>query len=109
MYFTTESPASYGLGTDEYETNLIKDFIGVKSNQSSNHNSSMSSSSSSSLIINPKLLNEYKGKGLFDVVIIYGCYPNMLEQNNSSCYERNTSKMISKSTFNHFSVSCDHH
>jgi hypothetical protein len=56
VYVSTQGPASYGLGTDDYEVNIIKDCFGLSR------------------------VAEYKGKGCLDVVIIYGCEASVLEQ-----------------------------
>jgi hypothetical protein len=56
VYVSTQGPASYGLGTDEYEVNIIKDCFGVER------------------------LKEYEGKGKLDVVLIYGCEGAVLQQ-----------------------------
>jgi hypothetical protein len=56
VYVSTQGPASYGLGTDEYEVNIIKDCFGVER------------------------LEEYRGKGKLDVIIVYGCAPDILQQ-----------------------------
>jgi hypothetical protein len=56
VYVSTLGPASYGLGTDDYEVNIIKDCFGVER------------------------IEEYKGKGKLDVVIIYGCEGAVLQQ-----------------------------
>jgi hypothetical protein len=56
VYVSTLGPASYGLGTDDYEVNIIKDCFGVER------------------------IDEYKGKGKLDVIIIYGCSPDSLLQ-----------------------------
>jgi hypothetical protein len=56
VYVSTQGPASYDLGTDNYEVNIIKDCFGVER------------------------LDEYRGKGYLDVILIYGCYADVLEQ-----------------------------
>jgi hypothetical protein len=56
VYVSTQGPALYGLGTSEYEVNIIKDCFGVER------------------------INEYKGKGLLDVILVYGCAGAVLEQ-----------------------------
>jgi hypothetical protein len=56
VYVSTQGPASYGIGTPNYETNIIKDCFGMER------------------------LHEYLGKGYLDVIIVYGCDPDMLEQ-----------------------------
>jgi t-SNARE complex subunit (syntaxin) len=53
---STQGPASYGLGTSAYEENIIKDCFGAER------------------------INEYKGKGNLDVIIVYGCTGSVLEQ-----------------------------
>jgi len=54
VYVTTQGPASYGIGSDRYELNIIKDCFGVDR------------------------LYEYENQGKLDVVIVYGCNPNMI-------------------------------
>jgi hypothetical protein len=56
VYFSTFGPASYGLGTGDYEVNIIKDCFGVER------------------------LSEYEGKGKLDVVLVYGCEGAVLQQ-----------------------------
>jgi hypothetical protein len=56
VYVSTQGPASYGLGSDEYEDNIIKDCFGVER------------------------IDEYRGKGKLDVIIVYGCAPDILQQ-----------------------------
>jgi hypothetical protein len=63
---------SYGLGTDAYEANIIKDCFGVER------------------------LHEYIGKGVLDVVIVYGISPWILEQAPGG---RVNAKMVSRSHF----------
>jgi hypothetical protein len=77
VYVSTQGPASYGLGSDEYEVNIIKDCFGVER------------------------LEEYKGKGNLDIIIIYGCTAAVLEQTPGG---RDNAKMVSKSTFENFSL-----
>jgi hypothetical protein len=77
VYVSTQGPASYGLGTSEYEVNIIKDCFGVER------------------------VNEYLGKGNLDVIIIYGCTAAVLEQTPGG---RTNAKMVSKSTFESFSL-----
>ena len=77
VYFSTLGPASYGLGTLDYEVNIIKDCFGVER------------------------VDEYKGKGKLEVVIIYGCEANVLHQAPGG---RDNAKMIAKSTFREFSL-----
>jgi hypothetical protein len=56
VYVSTLGPASYGLGTPDYEVNIIKDCFGVER------------------------VKEYLGKGRLEVVIIYGCTACALDQ-----------------------------
>lgn len=77
VYLSTQGPASYGLGTDEYELNIIKDCFGFER------------------------IDEYKGKRKLDIVIIYGCEPSILQQAPGG---RDNAKVVSKSTFNEFSL-----
>jgi hypothetical protein len=77
VYVSTQGPASYGLGSPEYEVNIIKDCFGVER------------------------VNEYVGKGNLDVIIIYGCTGAALEQTPGG---RDNAKMVSKSTFENLSL-----
>ena len=54
VYFSTMGPASYGLGTVEYERNLIIDCFGAER------------------------LEEYRGKHKLDVCIVYACERRLL-------------------------------
>jgi len=72
VYVSTQGPASYGLGTDDYEVNIIKDCFGVER------------------------VDEYLGKGNLDVILIYGCTAAILDQTPGG---RDNAKMFSKSTF----------
>lgn len=56
IYFTTKSPASYHVGSKQYEINLLKDLYNVEN------------------------VNKYKGNKKCDVVIVYGCCADVLEQ-----------------------------
>jgi hypothetical protein len=49
VFFTNLGPCAYGMHTSQYELNIIKDFHGIEK------------------------LQELKGKGNFDAVIVYGC------------------------------------
>eukprot|EP00615_Pteridomonas_danica_P002082 CAMPEP_0114340324 /NCGR_PEP_ID=MMETSP0101-20121206/8303_1 /TAXON_ID=38822 ORGANISM="Pteridomonas danica, Strain PT" /NCGR_SAMPLE_ID=MMETSP0101 /ASSEMBLY_ACC=CAM_ASM_000211 /LENGTH=111 /DNA_ID=CAMNT_0001473553 /DNA_START=466 /DNA_END=797 /DNA_ORIENTATION=- len=54
VYFSTKGPCCYELGSAEYEENIIIDCFGESR------------------------LNEYKGKGKLDLVIVYGALPHVL-------------------------------
>jgi hypothetical protein len=56
VYVSTQGPASYGIGSQDYETNIIRDCFGVER------------------------LHEYLGKGYLDVIIIYGCEADIFDQ-----------------------------
>jgi hypothetical protein len=56
VYVSTQGPMTYGLGTEEYETNIINDCFGTSR------------------------LEEYKGKGYLDVILVYGCEPDIFDQ-----------------------------
>jgi hypothetical protein len=56
VYVSTQGPASYGIGSYDYEVNIIKDCFGVER------------------------INEYIGKGKLDIIIVYGCCPDVLTQ-----------------------------
>jgi hypothetical protein len=62
VYVSTLGPASYGLGSSDYEVNIIKDCFGVER------------------------LSEYVGKGKLDVVLIYGCEGAVLQQVKRGVY-----------------------
>jgi hypothetical protein len=72
VYFSLKSPLSYGLGTPQYEENIIKDCFGVERVQ------------------------EYLGKGKLDVLVVYGCEANVLTQAPGG---RDNAKMVPKSYF----------
>lgn len=55
VYVTTQGPASYGIGSADYEVNIIKDCFGASR------------------------IDEYLGKGNLDVILVYGC-GRVLEQ-----------------------------
>jgi len=80
VYVSTQGPASYGLGTDDYEINIIKDCFGVER------------------------IDEYEGKDKLCVIIVYGCEPSVLQQAPGG---RDHAKMFTKSTFKGFSL--EHH
>jgi hypothetical protein len=80
VYVSTQGPASYGLGTDDYEVNIIKDCFGVER------------------------IDEYEGKGKLDVIIVYACETSVLTQAPGG---RENAKMFSKSTFVDFSLQHD--
>jgi hypothetical protein len=58
VYFTTKSPASYGVGTKSYEVNLLKDLYNIEN------------------------VEKFRGSGKVSVVIVYGCSSNVLDQVN---------------------------
>ena len=72
VYFSTLSPFSYGLGSAEYEGNLIVDCFGKER------------------------LNEYRGKHKLDLVIIYGIEPGLLLPAPGG---RVNATMVAKKTF----------
>jgi len=77
VYLSTLGPASYGIGTEDYEVDVIKDCFGVER------------------------VEEYLGKGNLDVVIIYGCSASVLHQAPGG---RDNARMVAKSTFEAFSM-----
>jgi hypothetical protein len=77
VYMSTQGPALYGIGTPDYELNIIKDCFGVER------------------------IEEYEGKGKLDIVIVYGCEPSTLQQSPGG---RDNAKMISRSTFRDISL-----
>eukprot|EP00615_Pteridomonas_danica_P014873 CAMPEP_0114398952 /NCGR_PEP_ID=MMETSP0102-20121206/15255_1 /TAXON_ID=38822 ORGANISM="Pteridomonas danica, Strain PT" /NCGR_SAMPLE_ID=MMETSP0102 /ASSEMBLY_ACC=CAM_ASM_000212 /LENGTH=477 /DNA_ID=CAMNT_0001560531 /DNA_START=460 /DNA_END=1893 /DNA_ORIENTATION=+ len=79
VFLTTQSPASYGLGTKNYEVNLIKDFLGIDK------------------------IKEFEHQANFDAFIVYGCSPNTLEQNPKAKGKKH-SKMFSRKSFVRFSL-----
>jgi hypothetical protein len=72
VYFSTLSPASYELGSEAYEENIIKDCFGKAR------------------------LDEYRGKHKLDLLLVYGIEPSILQQAPGG---RNNAKMVSKKTF----------
>eukprot|EP00615_Pteridomonas_danica_P004514 CAMPEP_0114333740 /NCGR_PEP_ID=MMETSP0101-20121206/3941_1 /TAXON_ID=38822 ORGANISM="Pteridomonas danica, Strain PT" /NCGR_SAMPLE_ID=MMETSP0101 /ASSEMBLY_ACC=CAM_ASM_000211 /LENGTH=456 /DNA_ID=CAMNT_0001464829 /DNA_START=1515 /DNA_END=2885 /DNA_ORIENTATION=- len=77
VYFSTLGPASYGLGTPDYETNLIIDCFGKER------------------------LEEYKGKHKLDVCLIYAVDPLIVEQAHGG---RQNALVVSKGYFEVFSL-----
>mmetsp|Transcript_33577 Transcript_33577/g.39454 ORF Transcript_33577/g.39454 Transcript_33577/m.39454 type:complete len:411 (+) Transcript_33577:2-1234(+) len=77
VYFSTLGPCSYGLGTYEYEENLIRDCFGVER------------------------LEEYKGQGRLSAVIVSACHPALLQPAPGG---RDRAKVVSKSDFSAFSL-----
>eukprot|EP00615_Pteridomonas_danica_P006247 CAMPEP_0114341470 /NCGR_PEP_ID=MMETSP0101-20121206/9069_1 /TAXON_ID=38822 ORGANISM="Pteridomonas danica, Strain PT" /NCGR_SAMPLE_ID=MMETSP0101 /ASSEMBLY_ACC=CAM_ASM_000211 /LENGTH=693 /DNA_ID=CAMNT_0001475085 /DNA_START=3333 /DNA_END=5414 /DNA_ORIENTATION=+ len=73
VYFSTRGPISYGLGKRRYEDHIIKDCFGVAR------------------------LDEYRGQGKLDAVIVYGCEERILLQAPGG---RDNAKMVPRSTFN---------
>jgi hypothetical protein len=55
VYVSTQGPASYDIGSADYEVNIITDCFGASR------------------------IGEYKGKGCLDVILVYGC-GSVLEQ-----------------------------
>jgi hypothetical protein len=72
VYFSTKSPASYGLGTEDYEKNIIVDCFGESR------------------------LDEYRGKHKLDLCIVYGVRPHVLSPAPGG---RDNAVMIRKSDF----------
>jgi hypothetical protein len=56
VYFSTQGPASYGIGSDRYELNIIKDCFGVDR------------------------VYEFENQGKLDVVIVYGCDSTLIDE-----------------------------
>ena len=72
VYFSTLGPASYNLGSSEYEDNVIVDCFGKER------------------------LEEYRGQHKLDVCLVYGVEPSVLQQAPGG---RDNAKMVSKGTF----------
>ena len=77
VYFSTLGPCSYGLGTPNYEKNLITDCFGAAR------------------------LDEYRGKHKLDLCFIYGAEPKTLHQAPGG---RDNAKVVSKGFFEEFSL-----
>jgi len=77
VYFSTKGPASYGIGTKEYETNMISDVFGEES------------------------LHHYREKGKLDVLIVYGADPCSIERAPDS---KDSLRMIGRHRFEDFSL-----
>jgi hypothetical protein len=77
VYFSTLGPCSYGLGTFDYEENLIRDCFGAER------------------------LEEYKGEGRLTAVFVYACHPLLLQPAPGG---RDKAKVVSKSDFSAFSL-----
>jgi len=75
VYFSTLGPASYGLGTDEYEKNIIIDCFGKER------------------------LEELRDKHKFDVVFVYAVNPKLIEPAPGG---RDHAHMVSKQLFQTF-------
>jgi len=76
VYFSTRGPASYGLGSPDYETNIILDCFGKER------------------------LEEYRGKHRLDVCVVYGIDPSMMQAPGGS----DNAKMVSRQSFEDFSL-----
>jgi len=72
VYFSTKSPVSYGLGKSTYEEAIIRDCFGVER------------------------LNEYRGQGKLDAVLVYCCEPSILQPAPGG---RDNAKMVPRQTF----------
>jgi hypothetical protein len=72
VYFSTLGPASYEVGADEYETNIIVDCYGESR------------------------LEEYRDQHKLDLVFVYGVEPDILSQAPGG---RTNAKMVSKAVF----------
>jgi hypothetical protein len=72
VYFSTLGPASYDLGSPEYEDNIISDCFGKER------------------------LEEYRGQRKLDVCLVYGVEPSVLQQAPGG---RDNAKMVSKAAF----------
>lgn len=72
VYFSVRGPSAYGLGTDQYEENIILDCFGVER------------------------LGDYLGKGMLDLCVVYAAEPRVLTQAPGG---RDNAKMVAKSSF----------
>ena len=77
VYFSTLSPASYELGSESYETNIIVDCFGKER------------------------LDEYRGKQKLDLVLVYGIEPTVLQQAPGG---RDNAKVVGKKMFESMSI-----
>jgi hypothetical protein len=77
VYFSTLGPASYDLGSEDYEKNIIVDCFGKER------------------------LEEYRGKHKLDVCLVYGVDPLIIEQAPGG---RDNAKVVSKATFEIFGL-----
>mmetsp|Transcript_35434 Transcript_35434/g.45697 ORF Transcript_35434/g.45697 Transcript_35434/m.45697 type:complete len:230 (+) Transcript_35434:946-1635(+) len=77
VYFSTLGPASYGLGTNKYEENIIIDCFGKER------------------------LEEYQGQGKLEVCLVYGVDPLIVEQAPGG---RDNALVVSKGIFQDFSL-----
>jgi len=80
VYFSTRSPASYDVGQQGYEVNVIKDCFGVER------------------------VEEFKGKHRLDAVIGYACHPWCL---SAAPGGRRHAKVVTKSDFQDLSLPHD--
>jgi len=77
LCFSTMGPASYGLGSPEYERNVLTEYFGGGA------------------------LEECRGKHKIDLCVVYGADPSVLQQEPGG---RDNSKMVSKQTFEDLSL-----
>jgi len=77
VYFSTLGPASYGLGSPQYEENIIVDCFGKER------------------------LEEYRGKHKLDLLLVYGIDPLMVQQAPGG---RDNAKVVGKVMFEDFSL-----
>ncbi len=77
VYFSTLGPASYDLGSEQYEDNIITDCFGKER------------------------LEEYRGKHKLDVLLVYAVNAKVVEQAPGG---RSNAKMVSKSLFEDFAT-----
>jgi hypothetical protein len=72
VYFSAHGPATFEVGTKDYEDNLIANCFG------------------------PHRLEEYRGSGLLDLCLVYGMVPTVLSQAPGG---RDNCKMVGKALF----------
>jgi len=77
LYLSTKSPVSYGLGKRSYEEAIIRDCFGIER------------------------LDEYKGQGKLDAVLVCGCEPSIFLPAPGG---RGNAKMVPRQTFQNFSL-----
>eukprot|EP00613_Pedinella_sp_CCMP2098_P082229 CAMPEP_0171992938 /NCGR_PEP_ID=MMETSP0993-20121228/278194_1 /TAXON_ID=483369 /ORGANISM="non described non described, Strain CCMP2098" /LENGTH=708 /DNA_ID=CAMNT_0012645989 /DNA_START=729 /DNA_END=2856 /DNA_ORIENTATION=+ len=109
VYFSTLGPATYGMGTDMYEDNIIVDCFGPERLEEYKGKGMLdlclvygADAEVLSQAPGPERLEEYKGKGMLDLCLVYGADAEVLSQAPGG---RDNAMMVSKAMFQAFSLS----